>query len=812
MRRKKQHKKRFPAPTGIQRPGRYAGCEWHLADPLTPTNITVVLCYPDVYEIGMSHYGLQILYHILRTLPGVSVERAFAPWPDMEKQLRDTSQPLVTLESGTPLDQCDLLMITLPHELTYTNILTILELGRIPLRHSCRSADTPLVIGGGIATMNPLPLSPFFDGFLIGDAEGVVPMIIDAVRNGPRVERSVRLATCPGMYVPAVHGIHPDADGVTIHRQMIADLESAPYPDPPLVPMCRPVHERVVVECARGCPRQCRFCQARVYYSPVRNRSPETIRKIIDSSLSQTGYEEISLLSLNIADYPSIESLITGLMPVLQPLNVSVSLPSLRPEKLTATVVEPIRQVRKTGFTLAPEAGTDRLRAVIGKPYARQRLLDSVTSIFQAGWSQLKLYFMIGLPFETDDDVTGIIDLIHRIAGIGRAAAGSRCSLSVSIAIFIPKPHTPFQWTGQACREDIQRRSRMLRAAFNPATVKLSISSLFASRLEAVFARGDHRLGDVLESAYRAGCRMDAWDEQVRESDWVAAFSSMGIDIEAEATKHYSVEAGGMPWSFIQSGVPEDTLVKDFSRANALATEAISETDPVAISPIRAYRSAHCPPAAREQVVNHRFAGAFQVLGDFRLFAHMEIVSAIVRALRRAKIPLAYSQGFNPHPRVTVTNPAPLGFERWSEPILFQTNDPCDPVDLRVRINRELPPHMAFRTLEVVTGANPLSGLQRYAVAFVPGVNREKEYPISQIADTVAVSMPAHFGPEIDGRLQRYGVSNVLVLDNPPQPNASLKDILALFFGPNGMPLDGVHGIRLGWLAEQPDPPQLFGW
>nr|HPQ40658.1 TIGR03936 family radical SAM-associated protein [bacterium] len=619
-----------------------------------------------------------------------------------------------------------------------------------------------------------------------------------------------RLSTIPGMYIPERHpgSQHPDPIP-KIEKQFLHDLELAPHPDPQIVPVCRPVHERVVVECARGCPRTCRFCQARIYYSPVRRRTTDSVKTIALKNLRQTGYEEVSLLSLNIADYPGIEPLLMDLMPALQQQNVSISLPSLRPEKLTAPMIEQIRKVRKTGFTLAPEAGSDRLRRVIGKPYDRSRLLDSVRAVFETGWNGIKLYFMIGLPFETDEDVRGIVRLIHDILKIGNIVAGRRISLNISAGIFVPKPHTPFQWVGQASREDILRRQRILRLGCTHPAIKLSLSDLFTSRLEAYFARGDRKASEILIRAFQAGCRMDGWNETLNRDAWIRAFEASGIDLDAAVQTGYPADDMPLPWSFIDSGVSEDSLRIDYAKAVEWSMEPILEAEvPIETFPVTRMLATAGPPE-RDTPVFHRYLGIFQVLSEFRLFSHMEITMAIARAMRRAGLPLAYSLGYNPHPKITVMNPAPLGFERWFEPMVFDLTESLDGPLIQDELNRELPCELAFHRVATAGSGKPLKPLERYAIALKNSPEIEKRCAIDSIADIVDFLDPAEFGQEIESRFQNSCMDVLCVFNKEGRQDVTLRDVLYHVYGADGMPLDQVLGVRIGWLPASEN--RIFG-
>lgn len=812
MARKPRRKKDRPIPGGITRPGRYVGREWNLPSIPSETGFRVVLCYPDVYEIGMSHYGLQVMYQILRNLPGITVERVFAVWPDKAAEMRRGSLPLCTLETGTPLAGSDVICFTLPHELSYTNVLTILDLGGIPLERTRRTSQHPVILGGGITTMNPLPLDRFFDGFLIGEAEDVLGTIIRTLRNTPKSDLPAALSAIPGMYLPGLYpGEKYPETCPAINKQFTTDFDSAPFPDPPLVPMCRPVHERVVVECARGCPRTCRFCQARVYYAPVRRRRPETVIQIARKNLRQTGYEEVSLLSLNIADYPGIESLLLEMMPALEKDNVSISLPSLRPEKLTASMIAEIRRVRKTGFTLAPEAGSDNLRHIIGKPYERERLLNSTRAVFHAGWNVLKLYFMIGLPFETDNDVRGIVRLVHDILNIGQAIAGKRVKINVSVGIFVPKPHTPFQWVEQASRDDILRRQRILRIGCHSQAIKLSLSDLFTSRLEAYFARGDRTAADVLVRACENGCGMDAWNEHLKPEAWQRAFEAAGISLEDTVTRAFPVNDTPLPWTFINSGVPRESLLQEYRKASHQAVDLAEEQPRQKTRGVETRRNHHDAQPIRNPQTLYRYIGIFQVLSDYRLFSHMEVTVAMARSMRRAGIPLGYSLGFNPHPKMTLMNPAPLGFERWFEPVVFDLTEQWSETDVLHRLNLELPPEMTFRWVRETGTGKPLKPLQQFAVALKFVNKSEKRRANISMPDIVDFLNPECFGQEIESRFKEKHMDLLCVFPKEARQDMPFRDFLKYIYGEKGMPLDAVYGVRIGWLSGSDTGSDIFG-
>ncbi len=706
---------------GYQKPGRYVGREWNQAVRNRHDSIESVLVYPDVYDIGMSHYGLHLLYSILARSPDTRIDRCFLPWPDYENFLERHNRPLSSLETHRPLSEFDCILITLPHELAYTNVLNVIRHASLPLRSSDRRQGMPYVIGGGICGLNPVPLEPFFDAFVIGDADAVILKVVSVLRKGGgrsgcRTDTLDELARLDGVFVPS---IHRNLKPTRILKTMIDDLETAPYPDPYLTPIYKTVHNRVVVEAARGCPRRCRFCQARVYYGSPRLRSADRILEIAKQGIAQSGFDEVSLLGLSIADYPRIDSLLKKLMDHFAQRSVSISLPSLRPEKLSQEMITQIRHVRKSGFTLAPEAGTDRLRRIIGKPYDTDRLLSGATSIFQAGWSTLKLYFMAGQPFETDQDLLGISDIVRRILTIGRRFQGRRTDIHVSVAAFIPKPHTPFQWRGQASRGILEARFRELRKELQIPGVKISLSDLAASRIEAFLARGGSVSADVLEAAFYRGCRFDSWQEMFSEDLWIESASRLGVDLDQEAMRQYETQ-DDLPWSFIDPGLDPDELTSAYESATRSAQDSHGGDTPEQPS---IEEKVGPPPSTgsavslsgrlsnRTDPVETCFA-FFQIRDDFRLFGHLDIAAEILRAARRADLPLAYSQGFNPHARFSFAPPTPLGFEHFYEPLEFHLTERLNPDEILDRLNRCISDDMAFSHV-AVRKSNQVSLMKR---------------------------------------------------------------------------------------------------
>lgn len=787
----------FPMNTEFRRPGRYVGCEWNVKPPVENPALRAVLIYPDVYEIGMSHFGLQVLYHVLSGVPDVQVDRAFAPWPDFEKVLRENKEPLKSLETHIPLGEFDILFITMPHEMAATNILTILDLAGIPFLSSERKQGMPLVIGGGVGSLNPMPFSNFFDAFLVGEGEEAIIEITETVkdnggRNGLRKTVHKALAALEGCFVPTEHS------GDFIHKRIFHDFENAPHPTSPLVPICRPIHERVVVEIARGCPRQCRFCQARVYYSPVRRREPETVRNLIMKNLDQTGYDDVSLMSLSTADYPGIESLVSNLMEELCPRYASISLPSLRPERLTESLVKEISSVRKSGFTLAPEAGSDRLRKIINKPYETLKLLEGVKAIFESGWNAVKLYFMIGQPFEEDSDIEAMADLVHQIRRIAFKARGKRSEVNVSVATFIPKPHTPFQWSGQIDDETWHRRIQFLRRSLRSPGIKFSYSDLFTSRLEAMIARGDERLSETIIRAYSLGCRFDAWHEWFQPDAWREACQETGVDIAAETNRNFDIKEK-LPWDFIDTGVARKDLVKSYESARRQAELPVETSEEhIAIHVERFNQSRNVPKGAQaghQQTIT--YTGIYQIRGLYRLFSHREIVAEMLRAARRAKIKLAYSQGFNPRPRFSFSEPAPMGFQRFFEVVEIQLLEEMDPGEVMEVLNRQLPESLHFSGLKRLDeNGIRLKHLTSATYGFIAPSHMPEPRTGLHIV-TQEELFKSFNSVSIQEQLKEFDF--YMIIDHRGKGMPRMKDVIVEMYGRESIPFFPVLAARICW-------------
>lgn len=578
----------------VSKPARYAGGEWNsVTKDWRGVRARLALAFPDVYEIGMSNFGLSILYELVNARPDFLAERVFAPWTDMEAEMRREGVALYSLESRRPLADFDVVGFSLGYELTYTNVLNMLDLGRIPLRAAERGDDHPLVIAGGAGAYNPEPLADFVDLFVVGDGEEVLLELLDAFAEASsrppdgarsRFERQAflrRAATIPGIYVPGFYRPVYNADGTlaslapivaeaapSICRRLVTPLPPATVR--PVVPNLNTVHDRGAIEIMRGCPGGCRFCQAGHNYRPVRLRSREEILQAADDLLANTGYEELALLSLSTGDYPHIDELVRALAE--RHPDVNISLPSLRIDSFSVALAESVQR-RKTSLTFAPEAGTQRLRDVIRKRVTEDDLLRAVEAAYGSGWSTVKLYFMIGLPTETETDVRGIGDLARKARAIGRRLAGHRAQLHVSVASFIPKPHTPFQWAAQTGGEELAEKQRVLRASVG-REAKLDWHDPETSFIEAALSRGDRRLGQVIERAWRLGCRFDAWDEHFRPDLWQQAAKEVGLDLAFYARRERSLDEL-LPWAHIQGGARPELLRREY--AAALAKSGVTE-------------------------------------------------------------------------------------------------------------------------------------------------------------------------------------------------------------------------------------------
>ncbi|MFC1918417.1 TIGR03960 family B12-binding radical SAM protein [Chloroflexota bacterium] len=567
----------------VKKPARYTGGEWNsIVKDWDKTPIRVVLIYPDLYEIGMSNMALPILYGLLNSQPDVLAERAFAPWVDMEAAMRKENIPLFSLESKHPLKDFDIIGFSLGYELTYTNVLNMLDLAQIPVKASERHDSHPLVIAGGSCALNPEPMADFIDFFIIGDGEEALPELLDSFRDwkqeGARANQQKlfrQMAAIPGIYVPSLYQIEYQADGLvksitptlpgaspTIQRRIVNKLP--PPVTRPVVPYIEVIHDRAAIEIQRGCSHGCRFCQSGMIYRPVRERPQQEVLEAVGELIANCGYSEVSLVSLSTGDYSQIDKLVGSLSH--QYRNLAISLPSLYIDSFSLELMESLPSHKKTGLTFATEAGSERLRQTINKSVSEDELLTFAAAAFEKGWTGLKLYFMLGLPGETMDDIEGIVKLVEKVLTMGRRTRGRTPQIRVNISTFVPKPHTPFQWAAQESEEGLNPKHEFLKQGLRRKGVKLSWQDPKVSLLEAALSRGDRRLGKVIHSAWKLGCVFDSWDEHLNYENWSRAFEQAGLEPAFYAQRQRSLDEL-LPWAHIDVGVTTAFLKKEYQRS-----------------------------------------------------------------------------------------------------------------------------------------------------------------------------------------------------------------------------------------------------
>ncbi len=747
---------------GVQKPTRYLGLERNLVrKPWQDTAMHMALVFPDAYEIGMSHQGTRILYHLVNRRRDALAERAFAPWPDMAEAMVGAGIPLYSLESYRPIRDFDLLGISLQSELNFINVPYLLDLAGVSVWAKDRCETDPIVLGGGPCTANPEPVADFFDALLIGDGEASVDAIIDTLlaargNDHSRSETLRFLATVPGVYVPSLYEWTPPNDGadgtwktlddgapLPVKRVWVDRLEPDDQPTMPIVPFAEVVQDRLGLEIMRGCTQSCRFCQAGYWYRPVREHEPAMVIERIESQIDETGFEEVSLLSLSSADYSQIGPLVTDLSQRLADRRVSVSLPSLRADAFSVDLADAVSRVRKSGFTFAPETGSDRLRRVINKTFTNSDMVEAARAAFSKGWNLIKVYAMIGLPTETDDDLDELVALAAKLVETGRQIRGRSVQVKVSVGCFVPKPWTPFQWQPFVAPDELMRRIHRLKDGLARIRgAKLTWSSPEESAHEALLSRGDRRLAPVLHRAYELGAVFDGWGELARPDAWAQAIAEHGIDLEAEIGERDLTAT--LPWDIIDAGVRKGFLKAEWRRACGEVETADCKwgdclrcgipgdgadtvlAEPVAHSvvPTRSVSAARVgDPAARDgsgTAAGRRVRFTFRKVGDSRFLSHRQVMDALERALRAAALPVRFTQGFNPHIRLSMAPALSLGHETLAEPFDVECSAPIRATHIAA-VNQRLPEGLEITGhQELLPGAPSLGKViarARYQVA-----------------------------------------------------------------------------------------------
>jgi len=743
----------------VEMPGRYIGVEANtVKKDHKKISCRIALAFPDIYEIGSSHMGIQVLYHIINKDSNALAERVFAPAVDMIQYLKQNNISLTSLETKTPLNQFDIIGFSLLYELNYTNILSILDLSGIPFKSVDRDNSFPFIIAGGPCTCNPEPVSDFFDAIVIGDGEQVIVKMIEKYKEFEKKDRSNILkawSKIEGVYVPQFYDYQifneytgkriPLNDATDmVKRAIVPDLNEIDFPNKPVVAIGKTVHDRYSLEIARGCSRGCRFCQAGMIYRPVRERSIDRLLELATTSLKLTGHDEISLLSLSSGDYSQINTLMNNIMSYCQNDHVAVSLPSLRAGTLTPELMALIKKVRKTGFTIAPEAGSERLRNVINKNITEEDIINTVSQAFQMGWQLIKLYFMIGLPSETSDDIEEIIDLVKRLKAIIKTYS-KRAHLNVSVSTFIPKPHTPFQWCKQISLNESKEKISYLKNKLSIKGVRFKWQDPKVSYMEGIWSRGDRRLGNVLVEAYNLGCLFDGWSDLFRFDLWNKAFDKTGINQE---TYHLSRSLNEpFPWDHIDTRINSSFLLKEWQKAQKEEKTLDCRTDACSYCGICDFKQImpvsgknvkerlDIKSSSIENIRYNKMIFSYTKQSYARFLGHLEMVTIIIRAFRRAGFNFQYSKGFHPMPKISFSDPLPLGVsseEEFFVASIYNSDKPLSKIDnsCLLKINLEFPEGLKLLSCEKVTSKNPLVSKKlsciKYEVQFADNIDMNK--------------------------------------------------------------------------------------
>ncbi|HSW63951.1 MAG TPA: TIGR03960 family B12-binding radical SAM protein [Dissulfurispiraceae bacterium] len=815
----------------FQKPSRYFNAEHNACyKPQMPAaHVHMALAFPDVYEVGMSHLGLRILYDIINALPFAAAERVFAPWPDLEEYLRRQSLSLASLETQRPLKEFDIVGFSLQYELSYTCVLNMLDLAGIPVLAEARAAESghePLVIAGGPCTVNPAPMDRFIDAFLIGEAEEAVVEVLASAhmwkQSGDRSRDALlrALAAIPGVYVPRLH-----SGESRIERRIVADLDAAPFPIKPVLPYMQIVHDRIVIEISRGCTRGCRYCQAGMMYRPLRERSPETILRIAKQSILSTGYSEVSLSSLSAGDYSQLLPLVRSLNQCFAGTGTALALPSLRVGAVNRDVLREIRSVRKTGFTMAPEAATLRLRTVINKDFTDEAYEVALLALFGEGWQTLKLYFMIGLPTEEDADIQAIGEMAMRALRVARKHTGRFVNIGITVSPFVPKPHTPFQWMGQESLEELRRKLSFLRSDLGGRRFKYKGHDPETSLLEAVFSRGDSKLGGLIEKAWRLGCRLDGWSEHFDFRKWLDAMDATGIDGHSYAQRRFEIDAA-LPWDVVNIGVTKKYLAAELDRAlqgsitqdcKVNCTGCGLRCAEQVLQPAVLLTAADVPAdvrltgAQKSAGSRLRMRVRFSKSGRLRYLSHLELMNALLRALRRADVPVVISEGFHPKPELSFGPPLGVGVAGEREFFDMEVTAPFDVESYTNALNATLPDGLLIGQMAIVSRQNGSLGsfIKRYQYRVpCPSALRPE---IADALSSKAAILIERDGKEIDlsrciESVEAYeGVFWLMLLEGAGF-SVRIGEVVETLFG---MPLRELEVARTavyGWRDEWVEP------
>jgi radical SAM family uncharacterized protein/radical SAM-linked protein len=800
----------------FQRPSRYIDSEVNVLKKEAP--LRVALAFPDIYDIGMSHLGLRILYDIVNSLSYASAERVFHPWVDLEQEMKARGTTLTSLESQRPLRKFDIVGFSLQYELSYTSVLNMLRLGGIPLRSAERDethggpASSPLVIAGGPCTVNPMPMAPFVDAFLVGDGEDAIKEILNVVywaktEGGDRKSLLKALAEIEGVFVPSI------SSGA--RRRLVASLDDVPYPVFPIVPYSEVVHDRINIEVSRGCPMGCRFCQAGIIQRPMRERTPGKVLDIATKSLSSTGYDEVAFTSLSAGDYSCLLPLLRAFNRRFAGSRIAISLPSLRVKAVNEDILKEVRSVRKTGFTIAPEAATERLRAAINKDFVEEDFHRAIQALFKEGWQNLKLYFMIGLPGERDEDIEAIPKMVKKTLKVAKSYSSRYINVSVAASPFVPKSHTPFQWCRQADLDYMKEKRDYLKR--NLKRINFRGHNERMSLLEAAFARGDERLADLLEAALAEGSRLDGWTEIFDYPLWLRAIEKTGVDVEEYAKKQYSA-GEPLPWDVIDVGVEKRYLENEYARAlegkvteecrescSACGMECENEGKPGKTTPEVVELSRVREAPARNPI---RVRVEFSKTGPMRYLSHRELMTHVTRALRRAGVQLEYTQGFHPTPKVAFGPPLGVGVSGLREYFDIGMYPTVALSALKDRINSELSP--GVRINEMAAVGPKTSSLQGFVSRYVYEIITTEHETLREFMNSKEVIVQREKGP-VDVRKMvvegaAMGLDKVrLTLTDFEDVKVRLDEIVKAVFQRQAWELDitrlAVYGVQKGQWA-----------